>query len=255
MKPLPLGQAVPVPAPVFSLQPLADCRIGEASVCAADELLLWRFLVSGKPFVSDEVDQWLTPAELARARRLPRPVLRHRFVAERIALRWIISRLGLGLPGGMHDDEAIGTLRDPNGTYRLEHRGTPLALDMAHAGLWLFVVLGRKVVGLAAALCQPGDSGDARGQGLAGSPGAIGTTGDDAAIAANRRIARMASLDKLAPGETVSTTVETSTHPHLCVPLAGRMHYLYDISATPRLAVVACADRLVRRVRGYGWKG
>lgn len=221
------------------------------SQCAGDELWLWRFLLAGRPFGAtgaaaggpDDGAVWLSPAERALARRLPRAQMRHRFLSERIAMRWIFGRWFRCSPAqapvpaatpGVSSMECDG----PHGKVRV---------DMAHAGLWLFVALGQGPLALAAHV--PASAGADESP----QAGAL----SDNPLAPSRDAAHRLCLARLAgEGDALASRADVPllSHPYVSVPYAGRTRYLYDMSVSSRLTVVAARDSIVHRVRAFGWQ-
>ncbi len=228
--------------------------------CNSDELWLWRFLLAGRPFGAtgaaaggpDDGATWLSAAEHSLARRLPRTQMRHRFLSERIALRWIFGRWFRCSP-------AQAPVPEPTpGVSSLECDGPhgKVWIDMAHAGLWLFVALGQGPLALAAHAPAPLGADD-------GAPTIVqvasesppSSTYDPFAVA--RDAAHRLCLARLAgEGEALAagTEVPLLAHPYVSVPYAGRTRYLYDMSVSSRLTVVAARDSIVHRMRAFGWQ-
>ncbi|MDM8356758.1 hypothetical protein [Pandoraea communis] len=219
--------------------------------CGGDEMWLWRFLLAGRPFGAtgaaaggpDDGATWLSAAEHSLARRLPRAQMRHRFLSERIALRWILGRWFRCSPA-----QAPVPAPTPGGSpQECEGPHGKVWVDMAHAGLWLFVALGQGPVALAVHAPTPvGPDDGARVSAQPGDPFAV------ARDAAHRLcLARLAGDAKaLAPG----VGVPLLAHPYVSVPYAGRTRYLYDMSVSSRLTVVAARDSIVHRMRVFGWQ-
>jgi hypothetical protein len=219
--------------------------------CAGDELWLWRFLLAGRPFGAtgaaaggpDDGATWLSAVEHSLARRLPRAQMRHRFLSERIALRWIFGRWFRCSPA-----QAPVPAATP-GVSSMECDGPhgKVWIDMAHAGLWLFVVLGQGPVALAAHAPTPlGPDDTALVSAQSGDPFAV------ARDAAHRLcLARLAG-----EGEALASGAEVPllAHPYVSVPYAGHTRYLYDMSVSSRLTVVAARDSIVHRMRAFGWQ-
>lgn len=219
--------------------------------CGGDELWLWRFLLAGRPFGAtgaaaggpDDGATWLSAAEHSLARRLPRTQMRHRFLSERIALRWIFGRWFRCSPA-----QAPVPAATP-GVSSLECDGPhgKVWIDMAHAGLWLFVALGQGPVALAAHAPTPvGPDDTALVSAQSGDPFAV------ARDAAHRLcLARLAG-----EGEALASggDVPLLAHPYVSVPYAGRTRYLYDMSVSSRLTVVVARDSIVHRMRAFGWQ-
>jgi len=219
--------------------------------CAGDELWLWRFLLAGRPFGAtgaaaggpDDGATWLSAVEHSLARRLPRAQMRHRFLSERIALRWIFGRWFRCSPA-----QAPVPAATP-GVSSMECDGPhgKVWIDMAHAGLWLFVVLGQGPVALAAHAPTPlGPDDTALVSAQSGDPFAV------ARDAAHRLcLARLAG-----EGEALASGAEVPllAHPYVSVPYAGHTRYLYDMSVSSRLTVVAARDSTVHRMRAFGWQ-
>ncbi|AJC22809.1 hypothetical protein [Pandoraea pulmonicola] len=221
------------------------------SQCASDELWLWRFLLAGRPFGAtgtavggpDDGTIWLSATEQALARRLPRTQMRHRFLSERIAMRWIFGRWFHCSPAhapvpaatpGVSSMECDG----PHGKVRV---------DMAHAGLWLFVALGQGPLALAAHVPALGSADEPP------SPEVL----SDNPLAPSRDAAHRLCLARLAgQGDAPEphADVPLISHPYVSVPYAGRTRYLYDMSVSSRLTVVAARDSIVHRVRAFGWQ-
>ncbi|VVE14458.1 hypothetical protein PMO31116_02777 [Pandoraea morbifera] len=240
-----------------------DVRAGASHCeCGVDELWLWRFLLAGRPFGAtgaaaggpDDGATWLSAAEHSLARRLPRAQMRHRFLSERIALRWIFGRWFRCSPA-----QAPVPAATP-GVSRLACDGPhgKVWIDMAHAGLWLFVAMGQGPLALAAHAPTPGgpDAGEARpASPTAAAPETSSGGADPLAVA--RDTAHRLCLARLS-GEgdvlTSSADVPLLAHPYVSVPYAGRTRYLYDMSVSSRLTVVAARDRIVHRVRAFGWQ-
>ncbi len=225
--------------------------------CSGDELWLWRFLLAGRPFGAtgaaaggpDDGTTWLSAEEHALARRLPRPQMRHRFLSERIALRWIFGRWFRCPPG-----QAPVPAATP-GVSSLACDGPhgKVWVDMAHAGLWLFVVLGQGPLALAAHAPTPAGADDAD---VAVRPeDRLLATPDPFAVA--RDAAHRLCLARLAgegEGLTSTAAVPLLAHPYVSVPYAGRTRYLYDMSVSSRLTVVTARDSIVHRMRAFGWQ-
>ncbi|MFK0377939.1 hypothetical protein [Pandoraea sp. NPDC090278] len=225
--------------------------------CGSDELWLWRFLLAGRPFGAtgaaaggpDDGATWLSAAEHSLARRLPRTQMRHRFLSERIALRWIFGRWFRCTPA-----QAPVPTATP-GVSSLECDGPhgKVWIDMAHAGLWLFVAMGQGPVALAAHAPTPVGTDDSAPLITPASqpPSAL----DPFAVA--RDTAHRLCLARLA-GEGESLTsggdVPLLAHPYVSVPYAGQTRYLYDMSVSSRLTVVAARDSIVHRMRAFGWQ-
>ncbi|VVE28611.1 hypothetical protein [Pandoraea fibrosis] len=222
--------------------------------CSVDELWLWRFLLAGRPFGAtgaaaggpDDGATWLSSAEHALARRLPRPQMRHRFLSERIALRWIFGRWFHCSP-----PQAPVPTPAPGGS-PLECDGPhgKVWVDMAHAGLWLFVAMGQGPVALAAHAPTPvGTDGPDVMARMSAQPG------DPFAVA--RDAAHRSCLARLAgEGEALASgaAMPLLAHPYASVPYAGRTRYLYDMSVSSRLTVVVARDSIVHRMRAFGWQ-
>lgn len=219
--------------------------------CGGDELWLWRFLLAGRPFGAtgasaggpDDGATWLSAAEHALARRLPRPQMRHRFLSERIAIRWIFGRW-------FHCPPAQAPVPAPTpGVSSLACDGPhgKVWVDMAHAGLWLFVAMGQGPVALTAHAPAPtGPDDTARRSAQPGDPFSV------ARDAAHRLcLARLAG-----EGQALATgaAIPLLAHPYVSVPYAGRTRYLYDMSVSSRLTVVAARDSIVHRMRAFGWQ-
>lgn len=217
--------------------------------CSSDELWLWRFLLAGRPFGAtgaaaggpDDGATWLSAAEHSLARRLPRTQMRHRFLSERIALRWIFGRWFRCTPA-----QAPVPTATP-GVSSLECDGPhgKVWIDMAHAGLWLFVAMGQGPVALAAHAPTPVGTDDNA------SPSAL----DPFAVA--RDTAHRLCLARLAgEGESLTSGADVPllAHPYVSVPYAGQTRYLYDMSVSSRLTVVAARDSIVHRMRAFGWQ-
>ncbi|MBN4667081.1 hypothetical protein HUS70_16340 [Pandoraea nosoerga] len=236
--------------------------------CAGDELWLWRFLLAGRPFVAtgaaaggpDDGATWLSTAEHAHARRLPRTQMRHRFLAERIAMRWIFGRWFRCPPAQAPVPDATP------GASSMACDGPQgrVWIDVAHAGLWLFVALGRGPLALAAHAPAPGGADGASPSAAAGAP--------DNPLARSRDAAHRLCLARLAGegSEGVGGGAESGAsqgdacapgadipllaHPYVSVPYAGRTRYLYDMSVSSRLTVVVASDSFVHRVCAFGWQ-
>ncbi len=233
-----------------------DGEVGPANrqspQCEGDELWLWRFLLAGRPFGAtgaavggpDDGATWLSPAEHALARRLPRTQMRHRFMSERIALRWIFGRWFRCTPAAAPVPAATPGVS----SFECDSPHGKVWIDMAHAGLWLFVALGHGPLALAAHA----------------PVGAVAEIADDSEVLASQdpfAVARDAAhrlcLARLAgEGESLASgaNVPLLAHPYVSVPYAGRTRYLYDISVGSRLTVVAARDTIVHRMRGFGWQ-
>lgn len=247
-----------------------DVRAGASHCeCGVDELWLWRFLLAGRPFGAtgaaaggpDDGATWLSAAEHSLARRLPRAQMRHRFLSERIALRWIFGRWFRCTPA-----QAPVPAATP-GVSRLACDGPhgKVWIDMAHAGLWLFVAMGQGPLALAAHAPTPGgaddgDAGDARPawpMATAAATAPEASSGGTDPLAVARDTAHRLCLARLS-GEgdvlTSSADVPLLAHPYVSVPYAGRTRYLYDMSVSSRLTVVAARDSIVHRVRAFGWQ-
>ncbi|WP_150671355.1 hypothetical protein [Pandoraea anhela] len=238
----------------------ARTRGASSPQCGADELWLWRFLLAGRPFGAtgsaaggpDDGATWLSGTEHALARRLPRTQMRHRFLSERIALRWIFGRWFRCTPAQAPVPPATP------GVSSLECDGPhgKVWIDMAHAGLWLFVAMGQCPVALAAhAPSLPGTDEGVSGISPAGAPGASPVALDPFAVA--RDAAHRACLARLAgEGEALArgADIPLLAHPYVSVPYAGRTRYLYDMSVSSRLTVVAARDSIVHRMRAFGWQ-
>ncbi|SNU83691.1 4'-phosphopantetheinyl transferase family protein [Pandoraea sputorum] len=225
--------------------------------CNSDELWLWRFLLAGRPFGAtgaaaggpDDGATWLSAAEHSLARRLPRTQMRHRFLSERIALRWIFGRWFRCTPA-----QAPVPTATP-GVSSLECDGPhgKVWIDMAHAGLWLFVAMGQGPIALAAHAPTPVGTDDNAPliAPASQSPSAL----DPIAVA--RDTAHRLCLARLAgEGEslTAGADVPLLAHPYVSVPYAGQTRYLYDMSVSSRLTVVAARDSIVHRMRAFGWQ-
>lgn len=240
-----------------------DVRAGASHCeCGVDELWLWRFLLAGRPFGAtgaaaggpDDGATWLSAAEHSLARRLPRAQMRHRFLSERIALRWIFGRWFRCSPA-----QAPVPAATP-GVSRLACDGPhgKVWIDMAHAGLWLFVAMGQGPLALAAHAPTPGgpDAGEARpASPTAAAPETSSGGADPLAVA--RDTAHRLCLARLSGEGNVlksSADVPLLAHPYVSVPYAGRTRYLYDMSVSSRLTVVAARDSIVHRVRAFGWQ-
>ena len=225
--------------------------------CGGDELWLWRFLLAGRPFGAtgaaaggpDDGTTWLSSAEHSLARRLPRTQMRHRFLSERIALRWIFGRWFRCTPA-----QAPVPVATP-GVSSLECDGPhgKVWIDMAHAGLWLFVAMGQGPVALAAHAPTPVGSDD--GMPVIAQAGTSSATLDPFAVA--RDTAHRLCLARLAgEGEALTSGADVPllAHPYVSVPYAGRTRYLYDMSVSSRLTVVTARDSIVHRMRAFGWQ-
>lgn len=222
--------------------------------CGGDELWLWRFLLAGRPFGAtgaaaggpDDGATWLSSAEHALARRLPRTQMRHRFLSERIALRWIFGRWFRCSPA-----QAPVPAPTP-GVSSLECDGPhgKVWVDMAHAGLWLFVAMGQGPVALAAHAPTPVGTDEPDGMApVSAKPG------DPFAVA--RDAAHRLCLARLAgEGEALASgaAMPLLAHPYVSVPYAGRTRYLYDMSVSSRLTVAVARDSIVHRMRAFGWQ-
>ncbi|VVE43221.1 hypothetical protein PCA20602_04272 [Pandoraea capi] len=243
----------------------AQARTAAASSpqCGSDELWLWRFLLAGRPFGAtgaaaggpDDGATWLSAAEHSLARRLPRTQMRHRFLSERIALRWIFGRWFRCTPA-----QAPVPVATP-GVSSLECDGPhgKVWIDMAHAGLWLFVAMGQGPVALAAHAPTPVGGEDAVS--AASAVSVIAQAGASAAaldpFAVARDAAHRACLARLAgEGEALASGADIPllAHPYVSVPYAGSTRYLYDMSVSSRLTVVAARDSIVHRMRAFGWQ-
>ncbi|AKC71335.1 hypothetical protein MB84_20535 [Pandoraea oxalativorans] len=225
--------------------------------CSSDELWLWRFLLAGRPFGAtgaaaggpDDGATWLSAAEHSLARRLPRTQMRHRFLSERIALRWIFGRWFRCAPA-----QAPVPTATP-GVSSLEGEGPhgKVWIDMAHAGLWLFVAMGQGPVALAAHAPTPvGADDNAPPIAQASPPPSVL---DPFAVA--RDTAHRLCLARLAgEGQSLASGADVPllAHPYVGVPYAGQTRYLYDISVSSRLTVVAARDSIVHRMRAFGWQ-
>ncbi|VVE79960.1 LysR family transcriptional regulator [Pandoraea sputorum] len=126
-------------------------------------------------------------------------------------------------------------------------------IDMAHAGLWLFVAMGQGPVALAAHAPTPVGTDDNAPliASTSQSPSAL----DPLAVA--RDTAHRLCLARLAgEGEslTAGADVPLLAHPYVSVPYAGQTRYLYDMSVSSRLTVVAARDSIVHRMRAFGWQ-
>ncbi|AKM29232.1 hypothetical protein AB870_02475 [Pandoraea faecigallinarum] len=226
----------------------ARTALTPSAQCGSDELWLWRFLLAGRPFGAtgaaaggpDDGATWLSAAEHALARRLPRTQMRHRFLSERIALRWIFGRWFRCTPA-----QAPVPVATP-GVSSLACDGPhgKVWIDMAHAGLWLFVAMGQGPVALAAHAPTPVGADES-------ATGAL----DPFAVA--RDTAHRLCLARLAgEGEALASGADIPllAHPYVSVPYAGRTRYLYDMSVSSRLTVVAARDSIVHRMRAFGWQ-
>lgn len=225
--------------------------------CGSDELWLWRFLLAGRPFGAtgaaaggpDDGATWLSAAEHSLARRLPRTQMRHRFLSERIALRWIFGRWFRCAPA-----QAPVPTATP-GVSSLECDGPhgKVWIDMAHAGLWLFVAMGQGPVALAAHAPTPVGTDD--NAPLVASASHSPSVLDPFAVA--RDTAHRLCLARLAgEGESLTSGADVPllAHPYVSVPYAGQTRYLYDMSVGSRLTVVAARDSIVHRMRAFGWQ-
>lgn len=249
----------------------------EMPECALDELWLWRFLLAGRPFGAtgaavggpDDGATWLSREEHALARRLPKTQMRHRFMAERVALRWIFGRWFRCSPV----DAPVPDATPGNSRYACTSPRGPVCIDMAHTGLWLFVAMAQGPLALTAQASVPG--GEGAGFAEVAAPSRVVTATHRSVLApaadplaTSRALAHRACLERLIsvddPGLSVDAPrprraaaanhVPLITHPYATVPYAGRARYLYDISVSSRLSVVAARDTIVHRIRGYGWQ-
>ncbi|AJP58043.1 hypothetical protein UC34_15855 [Pandoraea vervacti] len=229
--------------------------------CGSDELWLWRFLLAGRPFGAtgaaaggpDDGATWLSAAEHALARRLPRTQMRHRFLSERIALRWIFGRWFRCTPA----QAPVPTATPGVASLACDGPHGKVWIDMAHAGLWLFVAMGPGPVALAAHAPTPVGPDDGVSA-LAHSGGSVGASlGTPDPFAVARDAAHRLCLARLAgEGDALARDADVPllAHPYVSVPYAGRTRYLYDMSVSSRLTVVAARDSIVHRMRAFGWQ-